>query len=377
MSEGIKKTGASTAAVAASDSPASQANWGCISTYRGLVYGILIAMVVLFHIGRDITPGTSFYTAIRIFRASNGTVDVFLFLSGVGLCFSWIKDNRTGYFWAKRVIRLLPSFVLICIPTFLWRQANVDGASFWMDFFNISFATQGYVQFWYIYTIAFFYALFPLFFKLVTPRSWEPSWRRPMRMVVTILVCMALVAILALVAPDFYDNTEKHWTRFPAFIAGCYAGQLVYRKEPIRRSTLWILLGLSFACWWISHFCWGPVHVYDWMLNRYWLGGFSIFLCIIFCIVCQRVGQPTQVKVFSWLGERSLEIFLGHMALRTILKEYGGSFFLLKAELPQVAYALALIATSLLLAAIVHALSKPFQKWATGLLNKWMPKDAG
>lgn len=62
-------------------------NYSCLSSQRGRLMGAAMLMVVLFHVG-GMRHDTFFYC---LSRCGNVGVDVFLYLSGIGLWFSWGK----------------------------------------------------------------------------------------------------------------------------------------------------------------------------------------------------------------------------------------------------------------------------------------------
>ena len=58
-----------------------------ISRYRGELMGLAMLFIVLFHVA---LPRSDAFYGLR--RMGNIGVDMFLFLSGVGLWFSWTRD---------------------------------------------------------------------------------------------------------------------------------------------------------------------------------------------------------------------------------------------------------------------------------------------
>lgn len=59
-----------------------------LSKYRGELMGLAILFVILFHIGM---PQSNFFYPLR--RLGNIGVDMFLFVSGMGLWFSWTRSR--------------------------------------------------------------------------------------------------------------------------------------------------------------------------------------------------------------------------------------------------------------------------------------------
>lgn len=94
-------------------------SWGSLSRYRNELFGLSIIEILIFHFfenyfdSSDGIKGILYYLgrAYDLFLGSIG-VEVFLFLSGMGLYYSLKKrkDNSIINFYKRRFKRLLPSF---------------------------------------------------------------------------------------------------------------------------------------------------------------------------------------------------------------------------------------------------------------------------
>ena len=81
-----------------------------ISRYRGELMGAAMLFVILFHVG---LPRDDTFFGLR--RMGNIGVDIFLFLSGMGLWFSWSKHPDTKDFYLRRWLRIYPTWLIICL----------------------------------------------------------------------------------------------------------------------------------------------------------------------------------------------------------------------------------------------------------------------
>lgn len=113
-----------------------------ISNVRTYLMGIAMMMVVLFHVG--IGPFGYF---------GYWGVDIFLFLSGFGICFSLSKGESLAKFYFKRLLRIMPG-ALLCGIVF-GGVGCVHG--------DRELAFCG-LNLWYIRTILIFYLLSPCIF---------------------------------------------------------------------------------------------------------------------------------------------------------------------------------------------------------------------
>ena len=115
-------------------------NLGKISTYRGQLMGFAIIIVMLFHMA--VPRSSSWYGLVRM---GNLGVDIFFFLSGVGLWYSWSKNPDLHRFYFNRIIRIYPAWLIIAgyyfVSRFDFAHATFDG---WVNlimqvFFNWNF----------------------------------------------------------------------------------------------------------------------------------------------------------------------------------------------------------------------------------------------
>lgn len=73
---------------------ARRIEWASLSRYRGVLMGIAIIMIVLFHVA---LPRSSAFFGLK--RMGNMGVDIFFFLSGIGLWFAWTKRPDVLHFY--------------------------------------------------------------------------------------------------------------------------------------------------------------------------------------------------------------------------------------------------------------------------------------
>ncbi len=74
-----------------------------ISRYRGELMGAAMLFIILFHVA---LPREDAFFGLR--RMGNVGVDMFLFLSGIGLWFSWMKNPSAKHFFIRRYLRIYP-----------------------------------------------------------------------------------------------------------------------------------------------------------------------------------------------------------------------------------------------------------------------------
>ena len=92
-------------------------DWGIISKYRTALMGIGTLLVLLIH-GNEFHWSENLYFFKKIVNEGSIGVEVFLFLSGIGLFFSMQKDGNVLKFYCRRYRRIIPIYLSIAIPVY-------------------------------------------------------------------------------------------------------------------------------------------------------------------------------------------------------------------------------------------------------------------
>ena len=77
--------------------------------------------IILFHVA---LPRENAFFGLR--RMGNVGVDMFLFLSGIGLWFSWMKNPSTKHFFIRRYLRIYPAWLIIACLYYIPRFRGGD-----------------------------------------------------------------------------------------------------------------------------------------------------------------------------------------------------------------------------------------------------------
>ena len=219
-------------------------NLYCISESREVLMGIATLMVVFFHCF-DI----DFYSVIsNSFIANNLTyiketgnigVDIFLFLSGIGLYFSFSKDSNINRFYKKRIVRVVPSFIIVASIYYLIK--GVDVLSFIEGISLISFYINGLRDFWFFSLIIILYFLYPIFHKIIDEKGLKG-------LLYLLLITISSTLLIMILFPTYYDKIEIALTRIPVFLVGIYIGKKVFLKKEIPRLIILLSLIIFITC---------------------------------------------------------------------------------------------------------------------------------
>ena len=234
-------------------------NWNDLSRYRAPLMGFAMIIVMLFHTP---LPGNDLFYGLM--RCGNNGVDMFLFLSGIGLWFSWTRPlptsprGRSAYgqtsvqgasplnenygqtpppqgtppprggwerFYYRRFLRLYPSWLIIAclyyIPQY-WPHGGGYSPNIYHLIANIltgwSFWRIDDLTFWFVPAIMVLYLIAPFYMRLIQHnRVWR--WL-PVLMIVWYLLVRDYPPLWKAVG-----HVEIFWSRIPVFLLGINAGE--------------------------------------------------------------------------------------------------------------------------------------------------------
>lgn len=267
----------------------------------------------------------------QIVLRGNAGVDAFLLLSGISLYFAYSKmmttqlgaGHRLWQFYWRRFVRLFIPYLFIAAPYFVWvaitREQGVR--RFIKDFFQISLIQKGDMAAWYVAALALFYLLYPLIYHL-QEHPMRLRGKPISRGSVTLFLYLAAAALCFFflkVTPTFYKHFEIVMTRFGAFIIGCGLGKWVKEQKPLPN---YAVLGAGVFLL-IFTYILGPSIKTSvlWIRLSYML--FALAAILVFTFVFYKLDRFKKMqKVFSFVGERSLELYLTHGLIRLVWQWY-------------------------------------------------------
>ena len=297
-------------------------HWGLVSKYRSQLFGFAILWIMCMH-SREFTPLlddailSQYILYDGIILVGGVGVDIFLFLSGVGLYYAQEKHPTLGQFYAKRYKRLLLPYLVIGTAFWVFKDLAVRGdpGQFWADFTFASFFTDGVGMFWYIALMIPLYLLAPVFYRISKSR-YDHGF-----VVGAFVVCLVANYLLSLWTPEFFDHCDKAVTRVFIFILGCHFGPVVAEDRPMNRKwALFALVALT------SHGLFSALaRASDgWfstiLASRIWHNAAGFALCILIPVALEVLQSPFLNRLLGFFGEISLELYLSHMALKSVVK---------------------------------------------------------
>lgn len=311
-------------------------NLFAISEARNVIFGIATLWIGLFHSDNltmaQYTDNQFLIDAFRFFKGTgNVGVDMFLFLSGIGLFFSFSKDSRVLTFWKKRLMRVLPTAFVIATFYFSFRYVNgrfTSGLTFYLSRMTFTyFFWKGERVFWFISLILLLYLVFPIFYKII--EKW-----RVWGMLALVALCLVFNFTLRAVKPGIYSNVEIAFCRVPVFIIGIWAGKFVMEKKEISRKWLWAFLAVAVGMLTFMYFYTDFVRLfvpdyskavetmYIWMY-RYAACPLGISLVVLDSFVCTSLRKRGRCNLlrnfFEFVGMYSMEYYMIYLNINHYL----------------------------------------------------------
>ncbi len=320
----------------------SQVSLFSISKHRTELMGAAMIFVILFHVG--MSPHNFFFPLRRL---GNVGVDMFLFLSGIGLWFAWQKKPVLGHFYWRRFVRLYPSWLVMATLFYIPNYVNTANGGYSPDILNLvlnilvgwSFWRVDDLTFWFIPAIMLLYLVAPFYLRMASRSS---SWR-------WLPVLAMLWAVMVHYCPPVNSavgHIEIFWSRVPIFLIGINCGVLVCRRHCLDKAAMW-LLAITFVmslvvCLELE----GPMRgKFPLFIERMVYIPLSVSLTILLSW-CMEAAPRLLLRALAFVGILSLEIYLIHIKFVLVYVQRHGLGYILTS--------LITIAVSLVLAFLLH-----------------------
>lgn len=287
-----------------------------ISRHRAAIMGIAMICIILFHVG--VPRNDAFYGVCRM---GNIGVDIFLFLSGIGLWYSWTREpserqtffRRWLTFYWRRLRRVYPAWIIVSaafyIPRFMARDSH--SAAEWADLFgdvllNWDFWLNDELTFWYIPATMMLYIFAPPYMALIR-RLPDCRWL----VVAAFMWCI----IVQYVTPihNAVGHIEIFWSRVPVFFLGINIASGVKADRTLHRHMLWLIIllfamSLS-ACVWLEQMRHGRFPLF---VERMLYIPLAVSFVLLLTQLLNRTPRSFN-KAMIWVGGISLETYLLHI----------------------------------------------------------------
>ena len=280
--------------------------WTRLSQYRGVLMGMAIIMIVLFHVA---LPRSSAFFGLK--RMGNVGVDIFFFLSGIGLWFAWTKRPEVLHFYRRRLLRILPAWLLFSTAFYLPdyfgpRRFSSSLADLIGDItVNWDFWLHDELTFWYIPATLMLYLWAPAYMRLLVRNRW---WAAAPILIMGWCVAVQYIEPIH----QAVGHIEIFWSRIPIFFIGIVAGQWVKEGRSMPREALpvasTVAVGLLALCIALEQMAHGRFPIF---IERMVYIPLVIALLLCLCHFMHHIPDKI-LSALTFVGGISLEIYLIH-----------------------------------------------------------------
>ena len=177
------------------------------SNYRSVLMGVAVILIMASH-----TLGG--YGAFGIIG-----VEWFLLLSAVGQFYSLKRNSDTFSFYKRRILRILPAYLIVSIPYFLIKYP-FSFRDFVIRLFGLNFPLWGEMAFWFVSLILICYLITPFYYRIILKYRYS------------FIIPFILVVITFLLSYHL-PRTEILVTRIPCYLLGLHLAKYVYSGKVI------------------------------------------------------------------------------------------------------------------------------------------------
>lgn len=280
--------------------------------YKEEIMGLATLWVMLYH--SDVQTGIGVINGIK--QTGYGGVDIFIFVSGMGIYYS-LKKNDLKKYALNRMWRIYPTYIpLVIVYMLVFGPETLQINHILGNLTGLGFAFSLDNQpYWYVSLIIILYILAPYLYAFITSESKRP-----------VLRCILLLAgtgVVSLVWLNRYEMLAA--ARLPIFVLGMIATYYLDRGEcpKVKNGYLLvasvIMLAVGSIIIYITHKDF-PNMLWDKGLHWY---PFLLFAPAASVLLAYVLGRIASCKGFAFLrlpgkcltliGRASWEIYLVHV----------------------------------------------------------------
>ena len=276
-----------------------------ISRFRSQLMGVAMLWVLLLHMDVDCP-----FPLNVIKRLGNCGVDIFLFVSGIGMVYSLSKRTGLLAFYRRRARRIFPEamlyigiYGLICVCSGYYgipmMVADCLGMGFWLS-------AKGFN--WYYSFILMIYLVVPLMYRLLCGERTRYVWAIAMS-------AASMVLLFLLNDAAGMVRIQIAFARVSTFVIGMLAGFWLKEGKDLSRGEYRSLFPLCAVFFLLAY-------AMD-MFELYTIIG-SMWLCYCvsvpaFCLMVSRwfsrLRDGRMMRFLKWVGENSLFLYIWNMIL--------------------------------------------------------------
>lgn len=282
-----------------------------LTEYRNELFGIATLMIVLCH-SVSIVP----FPESLGHLISYGTmgVNIFLFLSGIGLYYSLKNNGDYLEFYKKRFVRVLVPYLFIGglwygIRYLICEEGNI--AQFLYELSTLSFWRE-HKGAWFVAAIVPIYIIYPLLFR------WLEKGKRALKTGLLIAFILLIAFYLSNINIQLYTHLSQIIVGGCIFLVGNYVAESI-RRDTFKSRVLFIAGLVLFAIKSVTSL--KKIQIFCDMS----VGMLSISIIFIINIFIKYSGRLCRCMLVK-VGSISLESYLFNIFLLQAIKYWGNIF---------------------------------------------------
>lgn len=295
-------------------------NWNLLSKYRNQTFGVSIISIMIFHFFEDVAKyGTGvFYPLAKVYNylfASIG-VELFVFLSGMGLYFSFVRNKNLKSYFSKRLKRIMPTYLIWGLLFWAVRDFVILKEQikiFLYDYSLLSFWREGTKCLWFIAFILLMYFIFPVLYRYFDVHGLG----RELRLFLLLAGLAGCIMVLKRTNIEVYKNIEIALYRVYIFILGVYLAKYVFEKKKCGIGS-WLLVIGGIVIKAYDVLC--RVHFGKSYINqRIVMCFYAIGLLFIIAKILDVIHWDKLNRILKIVGMYSLELYVTHVTIRHLM----------------------------------------------------------
>ena len=285
-------------------------SYSIFSYYRTALMGIAILGVMILHGIRWAGIEDSLFDKIVSPFARIAFTEGFVFLSGLGLYYSFSKNSNLKEFYMKRWYRLMVPFLIMATPFYLYSLLD-DGdiMRFLLNESTLYFWIFGNNGMWYISISVLLYIIFPFIYKFMFIDNNNKTIT--LRALLLILLSITTVVGISLVSPEYYKMTSIGIDKLPIFIIGMLIGY--YAKMSYKLTVFYLVF-----CGVLVILTLFAKKADDYFIPYYEMSA-RLLLMPLTCIVLDWLKPKRIISILEWFGKYSLELYVLHMFIKKMM----------------------------------------------------------
>lgn len=299
---------------------------GWISKYRNELFGLAIIYVISYHFIADVgtaidsgvLSGEAWYAGfIQGFRAWHGrsAVELFVFLSGLGLYYSFVKNSDIKQFYAKRFKRIMIPYAIVAVIFWGLKDLVLEAKGLKWFVADISFYTffsRATISIWFIGLLIFLYLVFPLIFHVIDKYKTKGF-------IVLLAISYIIPMVIAFFFPKLGGHIQIATTRVPMFVYGVYFARFIKANKKIPWLSAALITIAGFALKFITLNV--PMNIF---FQRYLEGLYTFAVIILLTVILHLISRLNIINVIlRYFGKYSIELYLLPVTTRNVLKSFG------------------------------------------------------